>query len=92
MRMHEPPHPGSIIREDVLPELKLTVKTAAEQIGVDRVTLSRLINEHASISPDMAIKLEAWFDKLGYKGGRAESWIGLQGKYDLWQARKKTAA
>jgi len=92
MRMHNPPHPGSILREDVLPELNLKITEAAEQIGVGRVTLSRVINEHAGISPEMALKLEDWFQALGYKGGRAESWVGMQGVYDLWQARLNRVA
>ncbi len=90
MSMHNPPHPGSILREDVLPEMNLTVKEAAEQIGVSRVTLSRVLHEHAAISPKMALKIEAW---LGVEnGGRAEEWAGMQLKYDMWQARQNMAA
>ena len=90
MSMHNPPHPGSILREDVLPEMNLTVKEAAEQIGVSRVTLSRVLHEHAAISPEMALKIEAW---LGVdNGGRAEEWAGMQLAYDMWQARQNMAA
>ena len=90
MSMHNPPHPGSILREDVLPEMNLTVKEAAEQIGVSRVTLSRVLHEHTAISPKMALKIEAW---LGVEnGGRAEEWAGMQLKYDMWQARQNMAA
>ena len=92
MDMHKPPHPGSILREDTLPTLNMTVKAAAAQIGVDRVTLSRIINEHAAISANMALKLEDWFDSLGYKGGRARNWLSMQMDYDLWQARQNRAA
>ena len=91
MAMHNPPHPGSILREDVLPELDMTVNQVAEQIGVNRVTLSRVINEHSGISVDMALKLEAWYDRLGYKGGRAEHWLKMQLAHDLWQARQHAA-
>ena len=58
MRMHNPLHPSSILRVDVLPKLNLKITEAAKQIGVGRVTLSRVINEHAGISPEMALKLE----------------------------------
>jgi antitoxin HigA-1 len=92
MRMHNPPHPRGILRDAVLPELEMTVKEAARQIGVDRVMLSRVISGKASISPEMALRLEAWFDRHGYTGDRAEQWLGMQSKHDLWQARKKMAA
>ena len=82
MRMHNPPHPGEILKEDVLPELGLTVTQAAERIGVARVTLSRMINGHAAISADMAIRLSQWL------GGSAESWLRAQLQYDLWHAEK----
>ncbi len=85
MTMHKPPHPGSILREDILPELNLSVTEAAKQLGVSRVSLSRLINEKAGISPEMALKIENW---LGVEhGGRAELWAGMQLDYDMWNAR-----
>ena len=85
--MHNPPHPGSILREDVLPALGLSVTEAAKQIGVTRVALSRMLNGHSGISPEMALKIEDW---LGVEhGGRAEMWTGMQLDYDMWQARKK---
>ena len=87
--MFDPPHPGEILREDVFPEMGLTVTEAASQIGVSRVALSRVLNGHAAISPDMAIRLEAW---LGVEnGGRAETWLTHQLVYDLWRARQKVA-
>ena len=84
MNMHNPPHPGSILREDVLPELGLTITDAAHQLGIARVTLSRLIHERSAVSPDMAIRLEDW---LG--GPCAETWLRMQLAYDLWEARQK---
>jgi addiction module HigA family antidote len=85
--MHNPPHPGSILREDVLPALGLSVTEAAKQIGVTRVALSRVLNGHSGISPEMALKIEDW---LGVEhGGRAEMWTGMQLEYDMWQARQK---
>lgn len=85
-RMYNPPHPGETLREDVLPALGLSVTAAAEQLGVTRAALSRVLNCRASISPLMALRLEAW---LGVeRGGRADLWIAEQAAYDLWQARK----
>ena len=91
MDMHNPPHPGGILK-DTLPEIGITVTDAAKQIGVDRGTLSRVINEHAAISAQMALKLEDWYTSLGYNGGRARHWLSMQMKYDLWQARQNRAA
>lgn len=87
--MFNPPHPGQTLREDVLPELGLTVTEAAKQIGVSRVAFSRVLNGRAAISPEMALRLEAW---LGIEnGGSADTWLGQQMAYDLWQARQKVA-
>ena len=83
-RMFNPPHPASIMREDVLPELGLTVTEAARQLGISRVQLSRVLNERAGISPDLAMRLEQW---LG--GPSAESWLHMQVGYDLRQAEQK---
>lgn len=85
-RMHNPPHPGETLREDILPALGLTVTQAAAQLGVTRAALSRVLNGRAAISPEMALRLEGW---LGVKhGGRADVWVAQQAVYDLWQARK----
>jgi len=87
---HNPPHPGAILREDVLNALGLSVTEAARQLGVSRVTLSRLIHEQAGISPEMALKIERW---LGVEqGGRAEMWAGMQLDYDMWKARQRHEA
>lgn len=88
-RMHNPPHPGETLREDILPALGLTVTQAATQLGVTRAALSRVLNGRAAISPEMALRLEGW---LGVKhGGRADAWLAQQAAYDLWQARKAGA-
>ncbi len=88
-RMFNPPHPGKTLREDVLPELGLSITEAAKEIGVSRVALSRVLNGRAAISPEMALRLEAW---LGIEnGGGADAWLGQQVAYDLWQARQKVA-
>ena len=84
---HNPPHPGAILREDVINALGLSITEAARQLGVSRVTLSRLINEQAGISPEMALKIERW---LGVeRGGRAEMWAGMQLDYDMWKVRQR---
>ncbi|OSI11453.1 HigA family addiction module antitoxin [Neisseria zoodegmatis] len=86
MLMHTPPHPAEVIREDILPELGLSVTEAAKQLGVSRVTLSRLLNGKAGISADMAIRLHKW---LGDDSPSPESWLHQQADYDLWQAMQK---
>lgn len=85
-RMHNPPHPGEMLKEDVLPELGLTVTEAAEQLGVSRVALSRVINGRAAISAELAIRLAQWL------GGSAEIWLRAQLQHDLWNAEQKTKA
>ncbi len=85
MSMYNPPHPGSILKEDILPELDISITEAASQLGVSRVALSRVINGKAAISAEMAIRLEAWIS-----GPTAETWVRMQAEYDLWQARQKT--
>ena len=86
MRMHNPPHPAETIREDILPALGISVTQAAKQLGVSRVTLSRLLNGKTSISADMAIRLHTW---LGNDSPSPESWLHQQADYDLWQAAQK---
>ena len=80
-RMHNPPHPGEVLRDTVLGSL--TVSEFARKLGVSRVALSRVINGHAAVSADMALRLA---DALG---GSPESWLRLQASYDLWQASRK---
>ena len=82
-RMHNPPYPGETLREDVLPALGLTVTHAARELGINRVTLSRVLNGKAGISVDLALRLEVWLD-----GPSAESWLKGQLAYDLWQAEQ----
>ncbi|MGU7783398.1 HigA family addiction module antitoxin [Burkholderia sp. PU8-34] len=88
-RMSNPPHPGETLRDDVLPALGLTVTEAAAQLGVTRAALSRILHGHAGISPEMALRLEAWLGEDN--GGRADLWLAQQAAYDLWQARAKGA-
>lgn len=85
-QMRNPQHPGATLKNDVMPALGLTVGQAAAQLGVSRITLSRLLNEHAGVTPEMALRIEAW---LGVdRGGRAELWLTQQHAYELWQARQ----
>ena len=81
--MHNPPHPGEIIRELCLEPLGISVTKAAESLGVSRKTLSSILNGRAGISPEMAIRLSIAFDTS------PESWLNQQSQYDLWQAEQK---
>ena len=86
-RMFNPPHPGLTLRDDVLPALGLSVTQSAEQLGVSRVALSRMLNDRAAISPDMALRLEAWLGVA--RGGDARVWMAQQSAYDMWQAEQR---
>ena len=85
MHMHNPPHPGATLREDVLPALGLSVTAAAAQLGLTRAALSRIVNERAAISVEFALRLEKWLGSTN--GGHANVWIAQQTAYDLWQSR-----
>ena len=82
MAMIDPPHPGRSIRENCLEPLGLSVTEAARVLGVARHTLSRVLNGHAAISPEMALRLE----KAGWSN--AEFWLRRQTTYDLVRVRK----
>ena len=70
-----------------MPALALGVTQAARQLGVSRVALSRVVNGHAAISPEMALRIEAW---LGVeRGGDARVWLAEQNAYDMWQAQQR---
>ena len=85
-RMFDPPHPGTFLRDDVLPALGLSVTEAAHQLGVSRVMFSRIINARAGISAEMALRLEAWLKTPTGGGPSAEMFLRMQSNYDLWQA------
>jgi addiction module HigA family antidote len=80
--MHNPPHPGEIIRALCLEPLGLTVTKAAKGLGVSRKTLSAILNGRSGISPDMAVRLSIAFNTT------AESWLRQQLLHDLWRAEK----
>ena len=82
MLMHNPPHPGEIIRELCLEPLDLSVTEAARALGVSRKTLSAILNGRAGISPEMAVRLSIAFDTT------SESWLNQQSQYDLWNAEQ----
>lgn len=81
MAIQEPVHPGAILREDVLPDLELTVSETATRLGVSRVALSRVLHERASVSPALAVRLE----EAGV--GTARTWLALQAAFDLARER-----
>ena len=83
MQMHNPPHPGEIIRELCIDPLGLSVTKAAEGLGVSRKTLSAVLNGRSGVSPEMALRLSKSL------GRSPESWLAMQDAYDLWQARKQ---
>ncbi|NJN81716.1 MAG: HigA family addiction module antidote protein [Caldilineaceae bacterium] len=85
MSMKNPPHPGEILRDLYLSPLGLTVTKTAAGLGVTRKTLSQLLNGHAGISPEMAIRLSMAF------GRSPESWLQLQMRYDLAQASQRNS-
>ena len=80
MRMHNPPHPGKVLRE-FLGDTNITA--AAKHFKVSRATLSRILNGRAGISAEMSLRLSAAF------GTHAETWYELQADYDMWQASRK---
>ena len=81
-RMHNPPHPGEVLRELYLKPTGLSIAEAARTIGVSRTALSQLVNGHSRVSLDMALRLAgAWRTS-------PELWLNLQHQHDLWLARK----
>ena len=82
MKMHNPPHPGEVLRQLCLDPLNLTISDAARSLGMSRKALSSILNGRAGISPEMAVRLSIAFDTS------AESWLNLQVQYDLWHAEK----
>jgi addiction module HigA family antidote len=85
MTVHNPPHPGEVIRELCLEPLGISVTVAAKGLGVTRKALSELLNGKSGVSPSMALRLAIAFDST------AESWLNMQQQYDLYHARKNPA-
>ena len=83
MSMHNPAHPGEILKELVITPLELTITDASEHLNVSRKTLSKVLNGRGAITPEMALRLE-----LAFKNPSADHWLRLQNAYDLWQSRQ----
>ncbi|HSL84478.1 MAG TPA: HigA family addiction module antitoxin [Thermoanaerobaculia bacterium] len=83
MEMHDPPHPGEVLRTLCIEPLGLTVTEAARALDVSRKTLSEILNGHSGITPEMAVRLSLAFSTT------AESWLAQQLQYDLWRAEQK---
>ena len=79
-----PTHPGAILREDVLPSLRMTQIEFAKRLGVSRLTVSELINEKRAVSPDMAMRLGRLL------GNGPEIWLRMQQTLDLWELAKRS--
>ena len=79
-----PTHPGKILKEDYLEPLGVTITELSKVLGTSRKTLSKIINERASVTPEMSLKLSRAFDTS------PEFWINLQRNYDLWMAAHKS--
>ena len=85
MSMHNPAHPGELVKHDCLDAMGLSVTEGAKVLGVTRQALSNLVNKHAGLSPEMAIRLEKAF------GSSAQAWLKMQMQYDLWVAQQKAS-
>ncbi|SFU94820.1 HigA family addiction module antitoxin [Pseudoduganella namucuonensis] len=83
MTQFNPPHPGEILLEDVLPALNMSGTEFARRLGLARETLSRIMHGRAPISPDLAVRLE----RAGV--GKARVWLAAQADYDLWHAERR---
>jgi antitoxin HigA-1 len=83
MRMYNPPHPGRILK-DALSSIPMSVTEFADHIGVSRVTLSRILNERAGITPEMSIKISQAFGQ----GEPGDIWYKVQTTHDFWQASR----
>jgi len=81
--MHNPPHPGELLRDEVIAALDPSVTETASRLAMSRVTLSRVLNGKARISPDLAVRLE----QAGASTARA--WLAMQANYDLWRAMQR---
>ena len=83
MIMHNPPHPGELLRDEVIAALDLSVTEAAKRLAMSRVVLTRVLNGRAAISADLAVRLE----QAG--AGTARAWLAMQVNHDLWCAMQR---
>ncbi len=84
MTTRKPTHPGRVLKHDVIEALGLTVTETARRLGVTRKALSELLNEHAAMSPEMAVRVARATNTT------AESWLRMQLKLDLWEAEQRS--
>ncbi len=84
VRKRPPTHPGGILKRHYLDLLGLSISEFSQKLGVSRKTLSKITNEHGSVTPDMALRLSKALDTT------PELWLNLQQNYDLWHASKKS--
>ena len=82
----EPTHPGEILREDVLPALRMNVSQAARELGVSRQLLHRILAGSAPVTPEMAVRLGKW------AGNGPALWLGMQQAFDVWHAEQALGA
>ncbi len=83
MKARKPTHPGVVLLEDVIKPLGLTITETAQNLGVTRKTLSELVNQRSSLSPEMAVRIATATDTS------PESWMSMQMKLDLWSALER---
>ncbi|MEO5356213.1 MAG: HigA family addiction module antitoxin [Nitrospirae bacterium YQR-1] len=83
MKMHNPPHPGEVLNELSLKPLGISITEAAGRLNVTRKTVSKIINGHSTITPEMALRLEIVF------GSTAQTWLNIQNTFDLWRINDK---
>ncbi|OGT47892.1 MAG: addiction module antidote protein, HigA family [Gammaproteobacteria bacterium RIFCSPHIGHO2_12_FULL_41_20] len=83
--IHNPLHPGKIVKDELIDATGMNVTEAAKRLGVSRTALSRLLNGHAGISPEMALRLSKFFNTS------IEMWINIQSQYDTWLISKQAS-
>ena len=83
MEMYNPPHPGEILKEEVVGAAGITIAEAARQLRVSRVTLSKILNGKSAITAAMALRLSVWLKTS------PDVWMNLQTQYDLWRAKQE---
>ncbi len=81
----KPTHPGELLRDEVLPALRVSISEAARELGVTRQTLHRILAETHPVTPEMAVRLGKWC------GNGAQLWLAMQADYDVWAAERRLA-
>ncbi len=85
MAMYNPPHPGEVIKEEILKPLGLSVAETAQHLGVNQEILSQVLNEHCALTPEIAYRLSLLFKPS------SESWLRQQAAYDIWQIKQHSS-